>query len=94
VKVVGVVVSPDGARVYVTTSHANGVAVVDPKTNALLETIPVGGRPWGVALSPDGGTIFTANGASGDVSIIDVSAGRVVASVRAGDGPWGVAVAR
>gem|GEM_PF-2731360 len=94
VKAVGVAVSADGRRVYVTTSHSNGVDVVDAERNAMIATIPVGGRPWGVALSPDGKRLFTANGATGNVSIVDVDSLRAIATVAAGDGPWGVAVGR
>ena len=65
----GTAMSPDGKELYVTTGRGNSVAVVDTQKNALVASIPVGGRVWGIGLSPDGGKIYTANGASDDVSV-------------------------
>jgi YVTN family beta-propeller protein len=94
VKAVGVAVAPDGRAIFVTTSHANGVDVVDPARREVVATIPVGHRPWGIALSPDGDRLYTANGLSNDVSIVDVAARRSLGTVPAGEAPWGVAIAR
>ena len=88
----GVVVSPDGKRVYVATGRSNNVAVIDGEQLSLITLIPVGKRPWGVALSADGRKLYTANGLSNDVTVIDTSTNKVVATVKAGDGPWAIAL--
>ncbi|HEY8469491.1 MAG TPA: hypothetical protein VIL18_07605 [Longimicrobiales bacterium] len=43
-KPVGVVVSPDGKRVYVANGHGNSVSAIDATTNREVATIPVGRR--------------------------------------------------
>jgi YVTN family beta-propeller protein len=90
----GVVVSPDGRRVYVTTGRGGSVIVIDVATNKPTASVKVGERPWGIALSPDGKFLYTANGPSNDVSVVDTDALTVVATIKAGQRPWGVEVAR
>ena len=91
---VGVVVSPDGATVYVANGHANSVSVVDAASLRETATIVVGRRPWGLALSGDGATLYAANGGSNDVSVIDTRTRRVTATIAVGERPWGVGVTR
>ncbi len=50
----GVVVSPDGTKVYVTNQNNNSVSVIDTATNNVIATVGAGSQPWGVAVSPDG----------------------------------------
>ena len=44
----GVAVTPNGARVYVSNHMSDNVSVIDTATNALVATIPVGLGPYGV----------------------------------------------
>ena len=90
-KPVGVVVSPDGKRIYVANGRGNSVSVIDAGDDKLLATIPVGKRVWGIAITPDGKKVYAANGLSNDVSVIDTNSNSVIATIKAGDGPWGVA---
>lgn len=50
----GMVVSPDGKRLYVAELGINAIAVLDTKTLAVLGHIPTAWYPYRVALSPDG----------------------------------------
>ncbi len=50
----GMVVSPDGKRLYVAELGINAIAVLDAKTLAVLGHIPTAWYPYRVALSPDG----------------------------------------
>ncbi|NOS68957.1 MAG: hypothetical protein HOP33_03420 [Verrucomicrobia bacterium] len=50
----GMVVSPDGKRVFVAELGINAIAVLDAKTLAVLGHIPTAWYPYRVALSPDG----------------------------------------
>ena len=89
----GQVMSPDGARLFVSLGRAKSVAIVDVATATLAGSIEdVGTRPWGIGISPDGRQVYTANGPSGDVTIIDTAAGKVDARIAVGGSPWGIAV--
>jgi len=50
----GMVVSPDGKRLYVAESGINAIAVLEAKTLKVLGHIPTAWYPYRVALSPDG----------------------------------------
>jgi len=89
----GQVLSPDGARLFVSLGRAKSVAIIDVAARTLLGTIEeVGTRPWGIGVSADGRQLYTANGPSGDVSIIDLASGKVESRISMGGSPWGVAV--
>jgi YVTN family beta-propeller protein len=92
VKPVGIIVSPDGNKIYVANGRGNSVSVIDAGSFQILKTIPVGQRVWGIALTPDGRKLYAGNGLSNDVSVVDTRTDSVVNTIKAGDGPWGVAV--
>src|SRR5205823_10121740 len=50
----GIVVSPDGSRLYVAESGLNALGVVDTRTGQLLGQIPTAWYPYRVTISPDG----------------------------------------
>jgi len=50
----GMVVSPDGARLYVAESGINAIAVLNARTLEVLGHIPAAWYPYRVAISPDG----------------------------------------
>ena len=58
---IGVAVTPDGTKVYVTNYDSNTVSVIDTATNNVTATVPVGTSPRGVAVSPDGTKVYVAN---------------------------------
>jgi YVTN family beta-propeller protein len=90
----GVVVSPDGRRLYVSNGRGGTVSVIDVATDSILASVPVGARPWGIALLPDGSKLFSANGSSNDVSVLDTQRLEVTTRIPVGKIPWGVAIAR
>jgi len=92
VKPMGVVVSPDGKRLYVTTGRFRRLFAIDTVSNEIVGSLEVGERPWGVAITPDGKTIYTANGPSNDVTVVDVANYSIIAKIKVSDRPWGVAV--
>ena len=91
-RAMGVIASPDGQRLYVSTGRSKMVLIVDVKKDAVIGSVEVGPRPWGIGLSPDAKTLFTANGPSNDVTIVDLASGQVTKKVEVGKGPWGLAV--
>lgn len=50
----GMVISPDGSRLYVAELGINAIAVMDTRTLAVLGHIPTAWYPYRLALSPDG----------------------------------------
>jgi YVTN family beta-propeller protein len=91
----GIALSADERRAYVSLGRAGAIAVIDVANRRVEKIITgVGARPWGIAISADGRTLFTANGPSGDVAVIDIAAGRVTRQIAVGGSPWGVAVLR
>jgi YVTN family beta-propeller protein len=52
VQPLGVAITPDGTRAYVTDGDSNTVSVIDTATNAVIATISVGLDPVGIAITP------------------------------------------
>jgi YVTN family beta-propeller protein len=48
----GVAVTPDGFQVYVSNQALGTVAVIDPVTNTVIGSIPVGSNPTQIAMMP------------------------------------------
>ena len=86
-KPVRIAFSPDARLAYLTEGAAATVSVVDVAASRVVDTIPVGKRPWGIALSPDAKRLYTADGRSNQVSVIDTETRKVVATIPVGDRP-------
>jgi YVTN family beta-propeller protein len=63
---------------------------VDPATNTVVDTIPVGDGPIGVAVGE--GAVWVANELSATVSRIDPEKNEVVETIPLGNRPAGIAV--
>jgi large repetitive protein len=100
-----VVVSPDGATVYVTSfaqADRDHVIVVDAASRTIVDTIPLGIAAYGsrLALSPDGGTLYVASqhdsypdpDLTGTLSQIDTSTRTVTRAVTTASVPDAVIV--
>ena len=92
VRPMGVAVSPDGRRIFVTTGRGRTVVGIDAGTYEPIGSVEVGVRPWGIAINPDGSRLYTANGPSNDVSVVDTRTLRVLRRISVGQSPWGVAI--
>lgn len=92
IKPMGLALSPDAGKLYVSTGRGRKVFVVDIAGNQILDSFEAGQRPWGIAVSPDGKTLFTANGPSNDVSVIDLATKSVVKKIKTTGSPWGVEI--
>jgi YVTN family beta-propeller protein len=64
------------------------VSRIDPSTNAVVATIPVGADPFGIAAGE--GSVWVANRRGFTISRIDPDTNRVVASIPVGNRPQGV----
>jgi YVTN family beta-propeller protein len=63
---------------------------IDPKTNSVEATVPLGGRPAGVAVG--GGSVWIADAGTHSVVRVDAESNRVVARIKVGARPRGIAV--
>ncbi len=89
----GLVLSPDGATLYVTCLAAKStVAIVDVKAGKVTGSIPAGHTATGPAISSDGKQLFICNRFDNDVSVIDVAAKKEIARVAAIREPFAAAV--
>src|SRR5262249_6159345 len=92
IKPMSVIISPDGAKAYVSTGRGKRVFVIDTATDKVLSSFEVGQRPWGIGVTPDGKVMYTANGPSNDVSVVDLATEQVATKIKVADRPWGVLV--
>ncbi len=106
--VIGVAITPDGTRAYVTSFDPEfwrgHVDVIDTETNRVIRAIEMAGFPRGVAITPDGTRayvthhmFFPGSRSAGSVSVIDTDPGstdfnKVVSTVEVGRIPDDVAI--
>jgi YVTN family beta-propeller protein len=85
-----VLLSPDGARLYVLCQQTEEVRVLDARTHATVRAIPVGRVPRGMALSAAGDRLFVTNSWDDTLSVIDTKSLTVIATWNVGGEPSGV----
>ena len=90
IKPMGLQLSPDASKLFVTSGRGKKLFVIETATNSVSTSFEVGQRPWGLTLSPDGKMLFTANGPSDDISVVDLATQTVTKKVKCGKSPWGV----
>lgn len=89
----GLVLSVNGAVLYVTCGGARGVVrIIDTRTGNVRGEVAVGHTPMGPALSRDGSRLYVCNRFNNDVSVIDVAVSRELARVRVTREPVAAAV--
>lgn len=96
----GLVVSPDGKRLYVAVSWwrdgkhprtgTERIAALSAPMLKPLRDYPAGTDPECVALSPDGQRLYLSNEDAGTASIVDAISGKVRATLVVGTEPEGV----
>jgi DNA-binding beta-propeller fold protein YncE len=77
----GCVFDPKRDRLYVSLWAAARVAVVDLKTEQVIQRWPTGEHPCEMALRRDGKFLFVANANDNTVTILDASTGRAVETI-------------
>ena len=85
-----VLLSPDGARLYVLCQGSNEIRVLDAASYVVIKKIAVGRVPRGFSLSPDGARLFVTNAWDDTLSVIDTNALEVVATWPVGAEPSSV----
>jgi YVTN family beta-propeller protein len=94
----GIVISPDGTKVYIANSGSDSISVLDTMTKEVTDTIflGLGVGPEGLAITSDGRWLITANKVSNNISLIDLDTYRIIKHIsvglsplRASISPWG-----
>jgi YVTN family beta-propeller protein len=73
-----VLLSPDGARLFVLCQQSNEVRVLNATSFATIKNIEVGRVPRGFSLSPKGDKLFVTNAWDDTISVIDTKALEVI----------------
>jgi len=77
----GLVVTPDGRKVYVSSDGASTVSVIDTATDRVVASIEVGANPHGLAISGDGNRVLVSGWGSNRALVIDTATDRVIGEV-------------
>ena len=88
---VGVAVSPDGSKAYVTESGNNLLFAANLATHTQDASFPVGSSPSMLAITPDGSEAWTVTAAGLD--IVNLASGVVSGPVRLPGTPSAIAIA-
>jgi YVTN family beta-propeller protein len=73
------VIGPKNGLLYVTTELENSVAVIDPETLKIVDTVPTGqAESHMLTISSDGRRGYTANVGPGTVSVLNLEAKKVI----------------
>ena len=84
-----VIVSRDGARVYVTT-NVGRVVVINAETRAVIKDLPAGSAPNGFAFSNDNNFLYVSSFIGGTITEIDTRTLVVTRSLTIGGTPQGM----
>jgi YVTN family beta-propeller protein len=87
----GIAVDPESHRLYVAQPESDTVSVIDPATEEIIATVPVGPHPLGMAVDPQHHRVYVANSGFRTISAIDSTTGTAT-EIDVGTGPTGVAV--
>jgi YVTN family beta-propeller protein len=74
----GLVVTPDGAKVYVSSANTGKVDVIDTATRLVATTVDVGTQPQGISITPDGRYVVVSVQGDGQVAVLDTAKDTVI----------------
>ena len=77
----GLVVTPDGRKVYVSSDGASTVSVIDTAADRVVASIDVAANPHGLAVSGDGSRVLVLGWGSNRALVIDTATDRVIGEV-------------
>lgn len=79
---VGLALSPDGHKLFVTSAVPKGIVqIIDLGRLTVTDHLAVGHTPVAVTVSPDGKTLYVCNQFTNNVSVIDLDRGEQVAVI-------------
>jgi YVTN family beta-propeller protein len=74
----GLVITPDGRKVYVSSDGASTVSVIDTASDRVVRSIEVGPTPHGLAMAPDGRRVVVSSFGANQVMSIDTTSDQIV----------------
>jgi len=78
----GVVISPDGASIYITDESLSALDIVDAKTFKVAKRVPLSGRPNNLDVAKSGSKVYIAiRQAPGAVDVVDAASGTKVKTI-------------
>jgi YVTN family beta-propeller protein len=77
----GLIITPDGKKVYVSSMDTGSVKVITTADDALATSIDVGAKPAGLAVTPDGARLVVSVGGANEAVIVDTSSDTIVKHV-------------
>ena len=77
----GLVATPDGDKVFVSSDGASTVSVIDTATDQVVDSVEVGPTPHGLAISADGRTVLVSGFGADQAIALDARTNRVVGRV-------------
>ncbi len=87
----GMVISPDGKTVYVSSDGDSKVSLIDTATDQVTSSIDVGKTPHGLALTPDGKLLLVGGFGTDKVLFVDTVSKQITESVTVGK-PHNIAI--
>ncbi|HWH74532.1 MAG TPA: PQQ-dependent catabolism-associated beta-propeller protein [Methylibium sp.] len=89
---VGITMTKDGKRAFVSLGKANHVAFIDVTARKVTNLVLVGKRAWNVTLDKAEKQLWVINGMSDDVTVVDVGSAKALKSVPVGRVPYGLVI--
>lgn len=89
---VGITMTKDGKRAFVSLGKANHVAFIDVPGRKVTDLVLVGKRAWNVTLDKAEARLWVVNGMSDDVTVVDVAGAKAVKSIPVGRVPYGLVI--
>lgn len=77
----GLIITPDGKKVYVSSTDTGSVKVITTSDDAIATSIDVGSKPAGIAVTPDGSRVVVSVGGANEAVIVDTSTDTIVKHV-------------
>src|SRR5262245_61340952 len=77
----GLVMTPDGRKVYVSSDGASTVSVIDTRTDQVVSSLDVGPNPHGLAISPDGRKLLVMAFGANQATVIDTASDRILGQI-------------
>src|SRR5262245_17304287 len=74
----GIVITPDGRKVYVSSDGASTVSVIETQTDTIVKSIEVGPNPHGLAISADGRQVLVSAFGTNQALLIDTRTDQIV----------------
>ncbi len=81
------VLSPDGARIYVANIRSGTMTAIDAAARQVIKVVPTGEGAEGIDVSPDGALVWVANRGADTLTIIDAETLEPVDTLRCGQSP-------